>query len=107
MLATTRKFKDENPEAYSAVLRALEEANRLIVADRRSAASLLLASTPESGFSLDETVLMLEDPAIKFTTTPENVKKYADFMRETGTVRTPPATWKDMFFSDIHQAPGS
>jgi NitT/TauT family transport system substrate-binding protein len=107
MLATTRQFKDENPEAYSAVLRALEEANRLIVADRRSAASLLLASTPESGFSLDETVRMLEDPAIRFTTTPENVKTYADFMRQTGTIRTQPATWKDMFFSDIHQAPGS
>jgi len=107
MLATTRKFKEENPQAYTAVLRALDEANRLIVSDRRSAASLLLASTPESGFSLDETVLMLEDPAIRFTTTPENVKKYADFMHDTGSIKNRPATWQDLFFSDIHAAPGS
>ena len=107
MLATTRKFKEENPLAYAAVLRALDEANRLIVSDRRSAASLLLASAPASGFSLEETVLMLEDPAIRFTTTPENVKKYADFMHETGSIENQPATWKDMFFSDIHAAPGS
>ena len=107
MLATTRKFKEENPQAYTAVLRALDEANRLIVSDRRSAASLLLASTPDSGFSIDETVLMLEDPAIRFTTTPENVKKYADFMHDTGSIKNRPATWKDLFFSDIHAVPGS
>jgi NitT/TauT family transport system substrate-binding protein len=107
MLATTRRFKDGNPQAYTAVLRALEEANRLIVSDRKSAAALLLASTPDPGFSLDETVLMLEDPAIRFTTTPENVKKYADFMHQTGSIRNRPESWKDMFFSDIHAAPGS
>src|SRR5688572_14273560 len=107
MLATTRKFKEENPEAYTAVLRALDEANRWIVSDRRAAASLLLASTPESGFSIEETVLMLEDPAIRFTTTPENMKKYADFMHETGSIRNRAASWKDMFFPDIHAAPGS
>lgn len=107
MLSTTAEFRDENRAVYDAVLRALDEANRLIVSDTRAAASLLLASTPESGFSVDETVAMLEDPAIRFTTTPENVQKYADFMHETGSIRTRPATWKDMFFPEIHGAPGS
>jgi NitT/TauT family transport system substrate-binding protein len=107
MLATTEKFRQENPQAYLAVLRALEEANGMIGTDRRGAASLLLASTPESGFTLDETVAMLEDPAFRFTTTPENVKKYADFMNGTGSIKTKPATWQDMFFSEIHAAPGS
>ena len=32
---------------------------------------------------------MLEDPAIRFTTTPENVKKYADFMHEIGSITEP------------------
>jgi NitT/TauT family transport system substrate-binding protein len=107
MLATTAKFRDENPGAYTAVLRALAEANALIESDPRAAATMLLESTPESGFTLDETVAMLEDPAFRFTTTPENVKKYADFMHGTGSITTQPATWKDMFFADIHAAPGS
>ena len=107
MLSTTAKFREENPEVYAAVLRALEEANRLIVADRRMAATLLRASTPESGFTLDETVAMLEDPAIRFTTTPENVVRYATFMHETGSISTRPSGWKDLFFPEIHGAPGS
>jgi NitT/TauT family transport system substrate-binding protein len=107
MLATTTKFRDENPQAYTAVLRALEEANALIVSDPRAAAALLMASAPESGFTLDETAKMLEDPAFRFTTTPENVKKYADFMHDTGSITTRPAAWKDMFFPEIHAAPGS
>jgi NitT/TauT family transport system substrate-binding protein len=107
MLSTTATFREENPQAFAAVLKALEEANRLIVADSRMAASMLLASTPESGFTVDETVAMLEDPAIRFTTTPENVGKYADFMHETGSIGTRPAGWKDLFFPEIHAAPGS
>ena len=107
MLATTTKFRDENPQAYAAVLRALEEANALIVADRRAAATLLLESTPDSGVTVDETVAMLEDPAFRFTTTPQNVKTYADFMQEIGSIRNRPADWKAMFFPEIHAAAGS
>jgi NitT/TauT family transport system substrate-binding protein len=107
MLSTTRKFRDENPAIYNAVLRALEEANSRIASDPRSAAEMLMASTPKSGFSVDETVAMLTDPAVKFTTTPENVGKYADFMHEIGSIAQRPGSWKDVFFPEIHSAPGS
>lgn len=107
MLSTTRKFRDGSPEVYRAVLRALEEANSRIASDTREAAEILLASTPDSGFSVDETVAMLKDPAIKFTTTPENVSTYADFMHQVGTLRQRPGSWKDVFFPEIRSAPGS
>ena len=107
MLSTTRKFRDENPEIYKAVLQALEEATSRIATDTRDAAQILLASTPDSGFSLDETVAMLKDPAIKFTTTPENVHKYAAFMHQIGSIKERPGSWKDVFFPDLHAAPGS
>ena len=107
MLSTTRKFREENPEIYRAVLRALEDANTRIASDPRDAAAILLASTSESGFSVDETVAMLKDPGVKFTTTPENVSKYAAFMHEIGSIAQRPATWKDVFFPEIHPAPGS
>jgi hypothetical protein len=35
------------------------------------------------------------------------VKKSADFMQETGSITAKPATWKAMFFSEIHAVPGS
>ena len=107
MLSTTARFREEQTAAYQAVLAALEEANRTIVADPRAAAALLMASTPESGFTLDETTAMLQDPAVKFTTTPENVTKYAHFMHDTGAVRTRAASWKDVFFPEVHALPGS
>jgi len=107
MLSTTKRFREENPAVYAAVLRALEEANARISANRREAAEILMASTPDSGFSIDETVAMLEDPAVRFTTTPENVHKYAEFMHRIGSIRQKPGSWKDVFFPEIHPAPGS
>jgi NitT/TauT family transport system substrate-binding protein len=107
MLSTTKKFRDENPEIYKAVLAALEEANAHIASDPRAAAEILMASTPDSGFTPEETVAMLTDRAVKFTTTPENVSKYADFMHEIGSIKNDPASWKDVFFPEIHSAPGS
>jgi NitT/TauT family transport system substrate-binding protein len=107
MLSTTTRFRDEKPVVYAAVLKALEEANARIVADRRAAAELLLATTAEGGFTVEELVEVLEDPQITFTTTPQNVKKYADFMHATGSIRNRPASWKDLFFPDVHEAPGS
>jgi NitT/TauT family transport system substrate-binding protein len=107
MLSTTARFREENAAAHGAVMRALEEANRMIAADPRAAAQLLLASTPESGFTVDETVAMLQDDSVRFTTTPENVKKYADFMHSTGSIRQRVADWKELFFSEIHHTPGS
>jgi NitT/TauT family transport system substrate-binding protein len=107
MVSTTTKFREQNPKVYAAVLKALEEANAMIGADRKSAAELLLASTHDKGFSVNEIVEMLSDPHVKFTTTPENVMKYADFMHRIGSIKNRPASWKDLFFPEIHGVPGS
>ncbi|PYS20869.1 MAG: nitrate ABC transporter substrate-binding protein, partial [Acidobacteria bacterium] len=72
-----------------------------------AAADLLLASTAESGFSPEEILEVVSDPSVKFATTPENVMKYAEFMHDSGTIKTRPASWKDLFFPDIHAVPGS
>jgi NitT/TauT family transport system substrate-binding protein len=50
---------------------------------------------------------VVSDPAVKFTTTPENIMKYADFMHQRKTIRKKPANWKELFFTEIHEAPGS
>lgn len=107
MVSTTTKFREQNPHLYAAVLKAIEEANWMITADRKSAAELLLASAGEKGFSLQEIIEVLSDPHTKFTTTPENVMKYADFMHSIGSIKTRPSSWKDLFFPEIHGDPGS
>jgi NitT/TauT family transport system substrate-binding protein len=108
MVSTTTKFRDQNPKVFGAVLKALEEANRRIIADKKTAAEILLASTGgEKGFSVNEIVEVLNDPHMKFTTTPENVMKYATFMHDVGSIKNRPASWKDLFFPEIQGAPGS
>ena len=107
MVSTTTKFREQNPHVYAAVLKAIEDANQMIAADRKSAAELLLASSGEKGFSVQEIVDVLSDPHTKFTTTPENVMKYANFMHRIGSIRNQPASWKDLFFPEIHGVPGS
>ena len=104
MLSTTAKFREENPAAFNAVLGALDEANQMITDDIPVFASLL---AEDGGFTPEELVIVLRDPAIRFTTTPENVMKYADFMHTIGSVKTRPSSWKELFFQEIHAAPGS
>lgn len=106
MLSTTARFRERNPEAFRAVLAALEEATAMIRDEPRMAAQLLLEAEG-GGFSVDELVAMLEDPAIKFTTTPENTLRYAHFMHDIGSISNRPESWRDLFFPELHEAPGS
>ena len=50
---------------------------------------------------------MMNDPQVVFTTTPQNVMKYADFMARTGAIKVRPELWKDLFFPNVHGLPGS
>src|SRR5215469_5548946 len=64
MVSTTTRFREQNPKVYGAVLKAIEEANRLIEADKKNAAGIFLASTHDKGFSLNEIVEVLSDPHV-------------------------------------------
>jgi NitT/TauT family transport system substrate-binding protein len=107
MLSTTARFRDTNPQAYAAVMAALEEANELIRNDPQAAAEILFAAESAAGFSVAEIVEVLRDPDIRFTTTPENLEKYAEFMHAIGSIETRPESWRDLFFPEIHAAAGS
>lgn len=107
MLSTTTAFRDRNPKMYTAVLKALAQAIDLIVSDKGGAADILLQSTGETGFSRQEILEVLKDPSVKFTTAPENIMKYAGFMHDIGSINTRPASWKDLFFPEIQNNPGS
>jgi NitT/TauT family transport system substrate-binding protein len=106
MISTTSRFRQENPQVFAAVLKALEEANRMIIADKNMAADLLVTSEG-GGLTKEEIVEVLNDPHVKFTTTPENVMKYAEFMNDAGSIKNRPGSWKDLFFPEIHGVPGS
>ena len=106
MLYAPTKFYEENPKAYAAVLKALQAAIDFINADKKAAAEVFLKSDEGRGWKLDDLMEILNDPDVRFTTSPESVMKYANFMADVGAIRQRPAKWQDMFFPDIHGVKG-
>lgn len=107
MLSTTSGFREHNPKVYAAVLAALEEACQILSSDKNLGAKLLFDSMNGGGFTVNEMEQILGDPAIRFTTVPENIMKYADFMHQIGAIKNQPASWKDLFFPEVQADSGS
>jgi len=104
---TASKFRDQNPRLYKAFLAALEESMTIIdVPDKKPVAQLWI-DAEKSKLSLDFVEKILKDPENVFTTTPQNVMKYAEFMHRVGAIKEKAESWKDLFFPDIHAKSGS
>lgn len=107
MISTTTKFHDENPKAYAAFVAALKESFAMIKADRKAAAQVLLDSMGGKGWTVEQLVEILDDPLIYYTTKPEGVLKYADFMNSIGTLKNKPTSINELFFSGADIAGGN
>lgn len=107
MLYTTAKFHDENPRAYGATMAALREALAFIKREPRAAARIFLEASDGRGWAEDEIAAVIGSPEVVFTTSPQNVMRYATFMHEVGTLRQKPDSWKDLFFPDAHAEDGT
>lgn len=103
---TTAKFRDANPKTYRAFLSALSDAIDLINGDKPAAAAILKELTKDKAPNVEITE-MLNKPEVRFTLVPENLSKIAEFMHKVGSIKTRPASWKEMFFPEIHHLPGS
>ena len=106
MVWATKKFREENPKSYRAVVDALKEATDSINADKKRAAEIYVK---EGGGkeSVDKLLKIMEDPQVRYTMAPERILPYAQFMHQVGTLKNKPESWKDLFFPEVHQLPGS
>lgn len=106
VIAATARFRSANPKTYAAFLAALAEATDAINRDKPAAAAAYLRITqdksPES-----EILAMLNDPAIEFTLVPQRLMKITSFMHQVGSIKVQPSSWKDLFFPEAHDLPGS
>lgn len=107
MLYTTQKFASENPKIYGAVMAALRESLAFIKKEPRAAARIFTGASDGRGWSEDEIEAVISSPDIVFTTSPQNVMKYATFMHEVGTLKAKPENWKELFLPDAHDQDGS
>ena len=98
MISTRADFAQKNPKVYQAFVAALKEAQDFIAKDKEAAADILIESMGGSSkWSKADMVAILNDPKTKYTSKPENVMKYANFMFDIGSMKTKPKTIGDLF----------
>ena len=93
VIATTAKFRAQNPKLYEAFLAALKEATDFINEDKRRAAEVYLkmAATrrrTRTSWRSSPTRRSLHDQAVGHRTTSSS------FMAKTGSLRNPPKDWR-------------
>ncbi|GJD99286.1 ABC transporter substrate-binding protein [Methylobacterium isbiliense] len=99
-------FVEANPQLYAAFTAALDEAIGAINADRRAAAAAYVRLARDAS-DVGLIAQILDDPQVRFTTTPQAIGRTTDFMARTRTIRRRPGSWKDLFFANLHDRPGS
>lgn len=106
VIYAAEKMQKDNPKTYAAFLSAFEEATNTVNKDGHAAAEYYVRAT-KSKNPVEMVEKILNDPQVEFTMTPKSITKYTDFMYRVGTLKTKPASWKDLFFSNVHKLPGS
>lgn len=106
VLYTTQKFHDENPKTYRAFYRALSEAAKIINADKNAAAQTYIR-VEKSRLPLPLVQKIVNDPEISFTVSPERTFVYAEKLHELGVLKNKADSWKDYFFNEAWENPGS
>jgi NitT/TauT family transport system substrate-binding protein len=106
VISTTKTFYENNPRVNKAVLAAIEEADDFIKKNRKAAAEIYIKNSG-SKESIADLLAQLNNPSLGYSTTPHNISKFSDFMFQTGTIKTKPKDWKELFFPAIHAKKGN
>jgi len=103
---TTKRFHDANPTVYRAILDAMQEASEFIAAHPKETAAYYVA---DANGKVDQALMeqLLTDPAFKYILTPHATMTWANFMYKVGRIKAAPASWKDLFWPELHDRDGS
>jgi NitT/TauT family transport system substrate-binding protein len=103
---TSSQFHDKNPKLYKVLIDAFKEATEKLNKDVKPAAQYW-ADNVKSKMPVEKVAEIAAGKQVKWTMVPENTVKYAQFMHAVGSIKTMPASWKDLFFPEVHNLPGS
>lgn len=101
-----KTFVDQNPKLIKAFMDAQEEANAYIAKDHKAAAATFL-KVSKIKMSQEDVQKILDDPDTQFSTTPNGISEYLNFMGKAGTIKNRPGKWSEMFVPEIQKRQGS
>jgi NitT/TauT family transport system substrate-binding protein len=91
-----KKLVEKEPWIAAAFLGALDEANRIIMEDRRAAAAIYVAASGVK-VPVDDVMRILSAPETGFSVLPRQLMDYVEFLYMVGTIRARPRAWTEMF----------
>jgi NitT/TauT family transport system substrate-binding protein len=103
---TSSQFRDKNPALYKALVAAFTEATEMLNKDVKPAAQYWIDDV-KSKLTVEKVAEIASGKEVRWTMAPESTLKYAEFMHAVGTIKVKPATWKDLFFPEVHGLAGS
>lgn len=103
---TTKRFHDENPKLYQALLDAMREASDFIAQHPRQTVEYYAEDT-KSKIDKDLMNRLMTDPRFKYTLVPAGTLQWAAFMHKTGRIKAFPSSWKDVYWPEVWSLGGS
>jgi NitT/TauT family transport system substrate-binding protein len=106
VVAMPSGWREQNPQTYRAVFAALQEAN-VFIAERPREAAEIFIRIERVKLTTEFVETLIRDPESSYDPAPQNVMKIVAFLNRIGRLRNNPASWKDLFFPEVHDLTGS
>jgi NitT/TauT family transport system substrate-binding protein len=103
---TSKKFHDDNPKLYKALVDAMQEASDYIAAHPKETVQFF-ASDAKAKVDTDLMDKIMADPHYKYILTPHATIKWVAFMHKVGRIKNTTTSWKDLFWPEIYNLDGS
>ena len=105
-LVGKESFAQNNPKINKAVSLAMEEAQAYIAKNKWDSVKFYFNVEQPKNESMDDVMKEMTGNEVEFTSVPQGIGKYSDFMNQIGTIKSKP-TWKDLTFPYVHDKKGS
>jgi NitT/TauT family transport system substrate-binding protein len=107
VIGATKAYVAAHPQVTEAIIKAMDEAARLIHDDPRRAAEIYLAHEPSKTFDAAAIAAVLGDIKDEFGSAVHGIAAFADFMGRHGELKSPPQTWKEIVAPALLNSPST
>ena len=107
VIGATKAYIAAHPKVTEVIVKAMDEAARIIHDDPRRAAEIYLAHEPSKTFDAAAIAAVLGDIKDEFGSAVHGIGAFADFMGRHGELKSPPQSWKEIVAPALLNSPST
>jgi NitT/TauT family transport system substrate-binding protein len=107
IMGASKGYVAAHPGVAEAIVKAMDEAARLVHDDPHHAAEIFLVHEPSKTFDVTVMALFIDDIRDEFGSTVQGVQAFADFMGRHGALKKPPQSWKEIVAPALVKSPST